>query len=371
MLHFRGFRQQLIFSTLLVGAAAQAKNYVVITGDEEVLKAVQKGGGHVQKKLRYHRAFVVEMSEANATKIQERFSHSARVEEDGLAQTQPVHIAGKRPPSPPPAQSTPWGIGAVKAPQAWATTRGAGVLVCIVDTGIQRDHSDLSSNVFSGENFVIKKGVLNPLAWDDDEGHGSHVAGTVAALDNLIGVVGVAPQAKLFAAKVLNQRGSGSLSDVAEGVRSCIANGAQVINMSLGSPSDGTLLREAVADAIAAGITVVAAAGNESTRVSYPAAYPGVLAISAIDAQFKLAYFSNTGPEISFAAPGVSVLSTTKGNAYASYSGTSMASPHVAGVAALRIAAGTSNMLADILPVLSPEQQGAGLINALLTVLTP
>ena len=256
-------------------------------------------------------------------------------------------------------ETTPWGITAVNAPTAWATTKGLGIIVCVVDTGIQSTHADLAGSVIGGENFVVIRGGVDPNAWADDNGHGTHVAGTIAALDNEIGVIGVAPEASLFAAKVLDKRGSGYNSDVADGIQSCVDNGAHVISMSLGSSVGSSLIETAVQNAAAAGVILVAASGNDAGAVSFPAAYPEVLAVSAVDSGGLLAYFSNTGPEVDYTAPGVSVYSTYKGDSYATLSGTSMATPHVSGVVALWLASGSLGIVADSLGLTVEEGRRA------------
>jgi len=352
----------------LFSLAQNAKRVVIVDSDlakVESLIASEKGILH--KHLKYQNGLVASLSEPALKKLNEKFPR-IRIEEDFEVKLLGAKISGR--PSGgtvQPAQVVPWGIAAIQAPQAHAHNRGAGVVVCVVDTGIQSNHPDLLGQVVGGENFVIIKGKINPEQHSDDNGHGTHVAGTIAALQNSIGVVGVAPEAKLLAMKVLNRQGSGYTSDVAEGVRACAAKGAQILSMSLGSASDSTLLREAVQEVAAAGLKIVAAAGNEATQVSYPAAYPEALAISAVDAQGGFASFSNFGPEVDYAAPGVSVYSTTYGSSYATYSGTSMATPHAAGVIALELSSESLGLrVTDI--GLSPQQQGLGFINALLTV---
>lgn len=244
-----------------------------------------------------------------------------------------AHASGKSAPSQP-VQKLPWGVNRIDAELVNGT--GAGVKVCVVDTGIDKDHPDLQANIVGGRNFVAKGTTVDPAKWDDDNGHGTHVAGTIAAVDNAIGVVGVAPSASLLAAKVLNRQGSGYLSDVIAGVDYCVQNGAKVVSMSLGTSSDVQTVHAAVDAAYASGVLLVAAAGNDyGGAVSYPAAYDSVVAVSATDNADNLAAFSNVGPQVELAAPGVSVLSTYKGGGYATLSGTSMATPHVSGAAAL------------------------------------
>lgn len=241
-----------------------------------------------------------------------------------------VGIKGKKPSPTQPPQSLPWGVDRVDAELAFATNPGTAVRVGIVDTGIDLTHPDLASNIKGGVN------TINPLkSANDDNGHGTHVAGTTGALNNTIGVVGVGPEIHLYAVKVLNRQGSGFLSDVIEGLQWAIANNMQVINMSLGTSSDIQSFHDAVVAVRNAGIVQAAAAGNSGGAVSFPAAYPEVIAVSATDQTNTIASFSSRGPEVDLASPGVSIPSTYKGGKYATLSGTSMASPHVAGAAAL------------------------------------
>lgn len=229
------------------------------------------------------------------------------------------------------AQVIPWGIDRIDAEMVWPTGNSADpIKVGIIDTGISKDHPDLKANIKGGVNTIRPQ-----KSWNDDNGHGSHVAGIVAALNDASGVVGAAPLADLYAIKVLNANGSGYLSDVIEGIQWATANNMRVINMSLGTGSDIQSMRDAVIMAKNAGMVIVAAAGNSGGSVLYPAAYPEVIAVSATDQNNQLAWFSSRGPEVDLAAPGVSIFSTYKGSNYATLSGTSMAAPHVAGAAAL------------------------------------
>ena len=229
------------------------------------------------------------------------------------------------------AQVTPWGIDKIDAEIVWPTGNNADTIkVGIIDTGISKDHPDLKANIKGGVNTIRPQ-----KSWNDDNGHGSHVAGIVAALNNSSGVVGAAPLADLYAIKVLNANGSGYLSDVIEGIQWAVAKNMRVVNMSLGTGSDILSMRDAVIAARNAGVVVVAAAGNSGGSVLYPAAYPEVIAVSATDQDNQSAWFSSYGPEVDLAAPGVSIYSTYKSSNYATLSGTSMAAPHVAGATAL------------------------------------
>src|SRR3989344_4156151 len=223
------------------------------------------------------------------------------------------------------AQVLPWGIDRVDAELVWPGGNTADpVKVGIIDTGISDKHPDLLTNVKGGVNTINSR-----KGWNDDNGHGSHVAGIVAAINNTSGVVGAAPATDLYAIKVLGANGSGYLSDVIEGIQWAMVNGMQVINMSLGTGSDIQSFHDAVIAAKNAGIVQVAAAGNSGGAASFPGAYPEVIAVSAIDQTNTIASWSSRGPEVDLAAPGVSIPSTYMGGGYATLSGTSMASPHV------------------------------------------
>jgi len=237
-----------------------------------------------------------------------------------------------------PGEVIEWNVDRIDAELVWSLSTGAGVKVAVVDTGIDRDHPDLVANIAGGVNFVRKGNSLNPDRWDDDNGHGTHVAGIIAAVDNEIGVVGVAPGARLYAVKVLDASGSGWLSDVVAAVEWSVDNRMDVINMSLGASSGSPLLEGACQAAAEAGIVIVAAAGNDGGPVLYPARYSSVIAVGATDSSDSVPWWSNRGPELEIVAPGVNVRSTWKGGGYRTLSGTSMAAPHVTGVCALMLA---------------------------------
>ena len=225
-----------------------------------------------------------------------------------------------------------WGLPAINQFEAWDLSRGDAVTVAVVDTGVDLTHPDLQGQLVKGPDLV--QGDDEPA---DDQGHGTHCAGTVAALtNNSLGMASVAPGAKVLAIKVLSATGQGSASTIADGVLAAVQGGAKVISLSLGGPSDSSLLRAAVAQAVQAGVVVVAAAGNDgTTQRMYPAAYPDVIAVGATTSSNTRASFSNHGDWVTVAAPGASILSTRLGGGYGAMSGTSMAAPYVAGLAAL------------------------------------
>ncbi|TRZ90791.1 MAG: hypothetical protein D4R88_02995 [Methanosarcinales archaeon] len=277
-------------------------------------------------------------------------------------------------------QTTPWGIITIAANSAWGISTGSGVKVAVIDTGIDNTHPDLSANVKGGVTFVF-----GTRSFKDDNGHGTHVSGTIGAINNGFGVVGVAPGVSLYGVKVLDRRGSGSASSVINGINWAVNNNMQVITMSLGTSSDLQAIHDAVDNARNNnGIVIVAAAGNEGGSIIYPAAYDGVIAVTATDNNNNLAWFSNFGPQADFAAPGVNVYSTYKGGAYATMSGTSMATPHVTGVVALILATPISSYdmnangkwdpdevqqklidsATDLFPVGFDNSFGYGLVNA-------
>lgn len=267
-----------------------------------------------------------------------------------------------------------WGVNRVRAPAAWDTTEGKGVRVAVIDTGIDYGHSDLLGKVDGGYSAITK--TETPEDYMDDNGHGTHVAGTIGAIKDGKGVVGVAPKSRLYAVKVLDADGSGNLSDVIDGIVWAAQNDMQVANMSLGAPVGSDAMRRALRFAAGHGLIVVAAAGNSGGAVGFPGAYPETIAVAAADSTDKIAPFSSRGPEVDFIAPGVDVVSTKMGGGFVSYSGTSMAAPHVAGLAALTVSQGWTGLngpdgvmnqlkkASKPLAALTAEEQGMGMIDA-------
>ncbi|MBO2532472.1 MAG: peptidase S8 [Thermoactinomycetaceae bacterium] len=237
--------------------------------------------------------------------------------------------------------SQQWGPQKVQAPAAWDVTRSSSdTWIAIIDTGVQYDHPDLAGKVVRGYDFVDDD-------WDpyDGNGHGTHCAGIAAAVtNNGRGIAGMAPNATIYAVRVLNNSGSGTLDDVANGIIHAADSGADVISLSLGASVGATTLKNAVDYAWNKGVVVVAAAGNNGTSLpTYPAYYSNAIAVAATDSNDNKAYFSNYGSSwVDVAAPGVNIVSTYRGSSYASLSGTSMATPHVAGLAGLLDAQGRS-----------------------------
>jgi major intracellular serine protease len=242
----------------------------------------------------------------------------------------------------------PYGVKQCQAPEIWAEGEtGEGIVVAVCDTGIDVDHPDLKPNIIGGRNFT-------PEGWGHDKfqdgnGHGTHVAGTIAANGK---IKGVAPDAKILACKVLDSHGSGNYYSIIEGIRYATqwkgANGEKVriINMSLGGSFNDKNLEKAILEACSKGIVVVVASGNEgdadeeTMEYGYPALYRECITIAACDENRKMAYFTNTHLEVDAIAAGVDVLSTYPKSTYARLSGTSMATPHISGILALLIKMG-------------------------------
>ena len=268
-----------------------------------------------------------------------------------------------------------WGITQIGAKSVHATNKGTGIKVGVIDTGINKLHEDLSMKIKPGWDFVNNDN--DPM---DDNGHGTHCAGIIAAAINSyngvpVAVVGVAPEASIYAYKVLNSRGSGTISNIILGIQRAVTDQVDVISMSLGSTSYSQGLYDACVAATSNNVVVVAAAGNSGntatgSTVNYPAKFGCVIAVGATDVNDKLATFSSTGPEVDVVAPGVSILSDYKDvsqydgrNCDTLYmSGTSMACPHVAGTAALILSANPSLTPIQIQEILQDTAKDLGTV---------
>jgi subtilisin family serine protease len=265
-----------------------------------------------------------------------------------------------------------WGADLVKAPAAWAQGyTGKGAVIAVLDTGVDYNHADLKNNIWTNPGEIPGNGIDDDgngyiddaQGWSfsdnsnnvmDVNGHGSHVAGTIAGGNNGFGVTGIAYDAKIMPVKVLNDKGAGSSNSVADGIYYAVKNGANVINLSLGGNFPNSTLEAAIKYASSQGTVVVMAAGNDGNLfTNYPASYASNwgLAVGAVDQNNNMANFSNRAGLNSFpyvTAPGVGIYSSVPGNQYATYSGTSMATPHVAGVVALMLGANPNLTDAEI-----------------------
>jgi serine protease len=305
-----------------------------------------------------------------------RLAHDPRVEgAEPLARVRAFFVPND------PLLKDQWNMERIGATRAWDFATGRGVTVAVVDTGIACETygpfmkgTDLAdTECVGGWNFVTSNEHAN-----DDQGHGTHVAGTIAqSTNNGLGAAGIAFHARLMPVKVLNESGFGTTADVADGIRWAAEHGAHVINLSLGGPRNSTVLQKAIDYAIGRGSVVVAAAGNTGGHVQFPGASDGVIGVSATGPDDKLAKFSSRGVGVDVAAPGVDVVQQTickkgreKCEVFPGYSGTSMASPHVAGVAALMVGLGVTDPVAveqairASARVVDPSDEGAKLYGA-------
>lgn len=299
-----------------------------------------------------------------------------------------------------------WGLAKIRGPEAWDRTTGdPSVIVAVVDTGVDLDHPELASLLLPGQDMVDfgpNPGPPQPgWVWEgdfngrdnvpqDEVGHGTHVAGTIACTSNEgVGVAGVTWNCRILPVKVLNRArrlsdnrisGFGSSVDIAAGIRWAADHGARVVNMSLGGPGADQVTADAIAYANTRGCLVIVAMGNTGNSVpQFPAAFPGVMAVGAVDINDARAPFSSMGPHIAISAPGVGILSTVWDNSHATMDGTSMATPHVAGVAALLFSCRASLTAAQVRQAIidtarplrdSPgdpvpnDRYGAGLVDA-------
>ena len=227
-----------------------------------------------------------------------------------------------------------WGLLKIGAPSAWDVSQGSSVKVAVIDTGVDLSHPDLAGRLDATNDFDFVNG---DWVAQDDNGHGTHVAGIIGAtLNNGGGVAGVANLCTILPLKVMGSDGAGSSSNVAAAIRWAADHGAEVINLSLGATTGSLAVEAAVQYAVSLDCVVVAAAGNEGgTAVYYPAAGANVIGVGSTDPHDLRSSFSNYGPGVDISAPGSSIYSTLPGGSYGYMSGTSMATPQVAGVAAL------------------------------------
>jgi subtilisin len=330
----------------LIPSLAQGAEKKVIIGfrktvpltELEKQDRVHRVGGRVGRSHAVINALTAELPEEAIGSLQQD-PDVAYVEQDREFSAEPTFPE----PAPTPEYLLSWGVTRIAADRAaWNGIRGAGIKVAILDTGIDYNHPELKENYRGGYNFLTN--TADPFD-DSRRGHGTHIAGIIAAKDNGTGVVGVAPDASLYAVKILDKNMFGSTSRVVAGLDWAIANKVDVINISFSIPNDPIFFSQAVKDACdaayAAGIVIVAAAGNSGRPVvDYPADFASVIAVAATAADNTRAFFSNYGAKIEFSAPGVGITSTLPGGGYGLLNGTSQAAPHVTGAVALLLSAG-------------------------------
>ena len=275
-----------------------------------------------------------------------------------------------------PYASQQWALDTLNLYGAWDITTGSqSVFVAILDTGVSRSHPDLiQADIREGWDYLASGGGM---VWDDPEGHGTAVTGVIAATaNNRIGIAGISWKSAIIPFKVLDEEGKGSTSDSTEAIYDAVDTGCKVINISFGCQEAVRSEEDAIQYALDKGVIVVAAAGNdENSEYNYPASYPGVISVAAIDRDKKRAYFSNYNDRVSLTAPGQEIMTLQVGGTYANAHGTSFAAPHVAGIAALALSIQPNLTASDFMtlarvtsrdlgPVGYDREYGYGLIDA-------
>ncbi|MDF2938349.1 MAG: peptidase [Paenibacillaceae bacterium] len=268
----------------------------------------------------------------------------------------------------------PWGIRHIQAPLAWKMAAGQEIRIGVIDTGVDFAHPDLRDAIAGGINLIHRH--LPPL---DDNGHGTHISGTIAAGAGQ-GMSGVAPHAKLYAVKAFDHNGTSFVTDIVKGIDWCVSHGIHIINMSFGMKSYSPALEAAVRNAAKEGVIIIASSGNEGKKgiIDYPARFPTTIAVGATGRNGKIAHFTNRSSQIDIYAPGERIVSTWLNGKYQELSGTSMATSHVSGVAALMMALkpgmGLSSLLAGLqrstIPISSTARKAGflGEVNAIRAI---
>lgn len=362
-------------SSFRFSESGRRRQQKIVVFDKDVDRADWMGilsscRGHVLKELPFVHGLLVLVDEDEAADVESLASSRSgvlRVDDD--IDIDMVFEVGRLAWGPKLVENTPWGISRINLKGVDRT--GRGVKVGVLDTGIDSVHPDIGRNVKGGMDAI--GGTASAR---DDNGHGTHVSGTIAALRNGVGVVGVAPDASVYSVKVLDSRGSGKLSNLVQGMEWCVGQQIKVVNLSLSASKDNQTFRDVVQSARKAGITMVCAAGNSGpspNTVGYPAKYIETIAVAAINDDDAVANFSSRGREIAVSAPGVDVLSTWPGRRYRKSSGTSMAAPHVTGAVALMLEADPALTPSEIKSILQStsvpvagagsDEQGAGVID--------
>lgn len=333
MMNLQTYRKVLFFCIILMmmsGIAAGADRDVIIGFKKTVGPSeddfIRGHGGAVKKEFHIISAISAKVPEENIENMK-KDSRVKYIVNDSIFKVADEYTAS-------------WGVQHINSQFVHdQNIKGSGIKIAVLDTGIDYNHVDLNANFKGGVSFVLDQygNVINPDGLDDSyDSHGTHVAGIIAADDNGIGVIGVAPDASLYAVKVLDGAGFSTASWIISGIEWAMDKGSNIITMSLESTEDNTAVFEAVNVAYNSGILLVAAGGNTyGGSINYPAAYDSVIAVTATDMNDQKASFSPIDPKIEIAAPGMDIYSTIINNGYGYRSGTSMAAPHVTGVAAL------------------------------------
>ncbi len=313
---------------LIVPQAALSADKLVIIGFHKKpghaeRRMIQNKKGKIKRQFSLIKAMSVVLSEEEIENMRQD-ENVVYIDENALYRASLEPLQGDE-------YTSSWGVVHVGTYAAHASgNRGAGVKIAVIDTGIDFSHEDLDDNYMGGYDFVF-----NDTDPNDENDHGTHVAGIIAAEENGIGVIGVAPEAEIYAVRVLDGAGFGTLEWIIAGIEWAVIHDMDIANLSLEGP-DFPSLQEACDTAYEAGLLLVAAGGNTSGgAVKYPGGYDSVIAVTATDANDDKAYFSPIGPELELSAPGVEILSTVIGGGYGILNGTSQAAPHVAGAAAL------------------------------------
>ncbi|MFB5269140.1 S8 family serine peptidase [Paenibacillus enshidis] len=257
-----------------------------------------------------------------------KYQNGVAIEEDSRIR---VH-GGTAPLSAETVSTLPWGVKKIKAHQAWPLSTGSQIRIGVIDTGVDFRHPDLRHCLARGVNLLNR--ALLP---HDDNGHGTHIAGAIAAASYERGAVGVAPGSIIYPVKSFDHNGSAYVSDIILAIDWCVRNRVHIINMSFGMKTRSKALLDVVNKAYANGIVIVASSGNDGKRqtIDYPARYPQTIAVGATDRFGRIALFSNRGPHVDIYAPGEKIISSWTNNRYHEMSGTSMATSHVSGAIAL------------------------------------
>ncbi|MEO2208165.1 S8 family peptidase [Paenibacillus pabuli] len=263
--------------------------------------------------------------------VLKHYSDEIIVEEDTQISLHATALHNK----PATAQGVPWGVKQIRAPKVWSVSTGHRIKIGVIDTGADYHHPDLRYSLARGINLLNRS-----LLPHDDNGHGTHIAGTIAAANSTEGMIGVAPRSLIYPVKAFDHNGSAYVSDIVLGIDWCVRNRVDIINMSFGMKTRSKALLDVVNRAHQAGIVIVASSGNDGKRrsIDYPARYPQTISVGATDKNRRIASFSNRGAYVDVYAPGDKIISSWVQGKHHEMSGTSMATSHVSGAIALLLA---------------------------------